>query len=73
MQIRPTPTAFRTGFVLMILAALIMSGCGNGTGDGLAVDDEAPDFALPAASGSIVSLDDYAGTPALLYFHMADG
>ena len=72
MRIRPKSTALRAAVVLMVLAALVMSGCG-GTGDGLAVGDEAPDFALPEASGATISLDDYAGAPALLYFHMADG
>lgn len=57
--------------VLLALAVSVLAGCG-GT-DGLAVGDSAPDFALPEASGSTVSLDDYAGGPALLYFHMADG
>lgn len=54
-----------------VLAVLVLTGCtGNG---GLTVGDNAPDFNLPEASGSSVSLDEYAGSPALLYFHMADG
>jgi hypothetical protein len=73
MRIWPNPTALRAAVVLIMLAALVMSGCGDRTGDGLAVGDEAPDFALPEALGATVSLDDYAGAPALLYFHMADG
>jgi hypothetical protein len=36
--------------------------------------DRAPDFRLPAAGGSEVSLDDYRGTrPVLLYFSMGPG
>jgi cytochrome oxidase Cu insertion factor (SCO1/SenC/PrrC family) len=36
--------------------------------------DRAPDFRLPAASGTEVSLDDYRGTrPVLLYFSMGPG
>jgi len=73
MRTRPKSTVLRAAVVLIVLAALVMSGCGDGTGDGLAVGDEAPDFALPEASGATISLDDYAGGPALLYFHMADG
>jgi cytochrome oxidase Cu insertion factor (SCO1/SenC/PrrC family) len=56
-----------------VLALLVLAGCGGATDDGLAVGADAPDFALPGAFGSTVSLDDYAGVPALLYFHMADG
>jgi len=57
---------------LAVLALVILAGCSDG-GDGLTVGDTAPNFSLPDASGSTVSLDDYAGAPALLYFHMADG
>ena len=73
MQLRHTPSAPRTIFVLMTLAVVVLAGCSDATDEGLAVGDAAPDFALPAASGSTVSLSDYAGAPALLYFHMADG
>ena len=73
MQLRQMPSRFRTTVSLMVVAVLILAGCSDGSGGGLAVGDEAPGFALPTASGSIVSLDDYSGTPALLYFHMADG
>jgi cytochrome oxidase Cu insertion factor (SCO1/SenC/PrrC family) len=59
--------------VLVVLVAVVLAGCGPAGGDGLAVGDDAPDFALPDSFGSTVSLDDYAGEPALLYFHMADG
>ena len=59
-------------WALVALVALVgLTGCGGATG--LDVGDPAPDFDLPDASRSTVSLDDYAGAPALLYFHMADG
>lgn len=61
-------------FVMVaFLALLVLSGCSGATSDGPALGDDAPDFSLPEAFGSTVSLDDYAGEPALLYFHMADG
>ena len=63
----------RTALILLTLAALTMTACGDGAADTLAVGDDAPDFTLPAASGTTVSLADYAGEPALLYFHMAEG
>jgi hypothetical protein len=72
MNLRQTPSILRAVLVLMLLSSLIMAGCGGAT-DGLAVGDRAPAFDLPTASGSTVALDDYAGGPALLYFHMADG
>jgi hypothetical protein len=55
------------------LALMLLTGCSEGSSAGLTVGDDAPDFALPASSGSTVALDDYSGAPALLYFHMADG
>ncbi len=73
MQLRHLPSALRTIFVLVTLAAVVLAGCSDATDEGLAVGDDAPDFVLQAASGSTVSLGDYAGAPALLYFHMADG
>ena len=57
-------------FVLVIV--MVLAGCGD-TPNGLSVGDPAPDFTLPDAAGSTVSLDVYSGAPALLYFHMADG
>jgi cytochrome oxidase Cu insertion factor (SCO1/SenC/PrrC family) len=59
--------------IVVLVVMVLLAGCSNGSDDGLAVGDNAPDFSLPEASGSIVSLDDYTGEPVLLYFHMADG
>jgi hypothetical protein len=72
MQVRYLPSALWTVLILTLLVTLVMAGCSDAN-DGLAVGDRAPEFALPTASGSTISLDDYAGGPALLYFHMADG
>ena len=58
--------------VATLITVLFLSAC-SGPGAGLAIGDEAPTFALPEASGSTVSLEDFAGTATLLYFHMADG
>ncbi len=72
----PEPSILRTVSRTLIVALIVMvllAGCSGGPGDGLAVGDHAPDFSLPDRSGSTVSLDDYAGEPVLLYFHMADG
>jgi hypothetical protein len=56
-----------------VFALVLLTGCGDTTDDGLSVGDDAPGFTLPEASGSTVTLNDFAGAPALLYFHMADG
>jgi len=71
MRRRLMAPTIRTALVLLIFGAL--AGCSDGSGDTLAVGDDAPGFTLPDASGSTVSLSDYGGQPALLYFHMADG
>ncbi len=65
----------RSAWILAVgdLALVLISGCSGTTDDGLSVGDDAPGFALPEASGSTVTLNDFAGAPALLYFHMADG
>lgn len=55
----------------VLVAVLLLSACAGN--QGLAVGDEAPGFSLPEASGATVSLEDFAGTATLLYFHMADG
>ena len=39
----------------------------------IAVGDNAPAFSLKSASGGTVSLSDYVGKPALLYFSMGPG
>jgi cytochrome oxidase Cu insertion factor (SCO1/SenC/PrrC family) len=73
MQSRLTRSSFPAVFVLLMAVALAMTGCSDASDGTLEVGDDAPDFTLPAASGSTVSLGDYAGEPVLLYFHMADG
>ena len=60
-------------FPVGVLALVLLAGCSGTTDDGLSVGDDAPGFALPEASGSTVTLNDFAEAPALLYFHMADG
>ncbi len=45
---------------------------GEGTSSSL-VGKTAPDFTLPAAGGSSVSLSDYKGKRVLLYFSMGPG
>jgi hypothetical protein len=57
---------------LLALLGLFLAACDSGNG-GVVVDAQAPDFSLPADDGSTVSLQDYAGQPVLLYFHMAMG
>ncbi len=53
--------------VLVLLLALAIAGCGG-------TDAEtAPGFSLESAGGATVALEDYSGTPVLLFFHMADG
>lgn len=59
--------------VVVLLTVLALAACTDREGEGLAVGDKAPGFSLPEASGSTVSLEDFAGTATLLYFHMADG
>ena len=56
-----------TVLLLILAMALAIGGCGDGD------TEVAPDFALENAIGGTVALDDYAGTPVLLFFHMADG
>lgn len=53
--------------LLVLLMAVAVAGCGDGGAEA------APDFDLENAIGEKVALDDYAGTPVLLFFHMADG
>ena len=73
MNRRYLPCTWQSIVVMVVLALVVLSGCSDANGDGLAVGDDAPSFSLPDSSGSTVALDDYAGRPALLYFHMADG
>jgi cytochrome oxidase Cu insertion factor (SCO1/SenC/PrrC family) len=60
-------------FSLLVITTIFLAACSAGATEGLAVGDLAPNFSLPAADGSSVSLTDYAGQPVLLYFHMAKG
>ena len=43
-----------------------------GGGEGLAVGERAPDFALPDANGDLVRLADFQGRPVVLYFYPRD-
>ena len=54
----------------VVILMLVLSACGSSE---LSEGDEAPDFTLPAADGSSVSLSDYQGEPVMLFFHMANG
>ncbi len=73
MRKRLIPSGLRAAVLLMMAIALLATGCSDATGESLTIGDDAPGFELPTASGATVSLDEYAGKPALLYFHMADG
>ena len=62
--------------ILVILAALVISGCGGSTittGNGTpaiapVVGARAPDFTLPTIAGSTVELDELRGQPVILNF-----
>lgn len=58
---------------LVVLLALALAACGGGEPEGMQTGAAAPDFSLPDVTGQTVSLSDYAGTPVLLFFHMAVG
>jgi cytochrome oxidase Cu insertion factor (SCO1/SenC/PrrC family) len=58
--------------IIILMFATMLSACSSLKTE-LSVGDIAPDFSLDAADGSLVSLQDYAGKPVLLYFHMALG
>jgi len=63
-----------TALLLVVAAACRQQG--EPTRDGhipVAVDEPAPGFTLPSASGATVSLSDYVGKPVLLYFSMGPG
>lgn len=53
--------------MLTLMLVVALTGCGGAT------EEAAPDFSMVNAIGGTVDLDDYAGDPVLLFFHMADG
>ena len=55
------------------VALLALAACGGSEPEGMQTGAAAPDFSLPDVTGQTVSLSDYAGTPVLLFFHMAVG
>jgi cytochrome oxidase Cu insertion factor (SCO1/SenC/PrrC family) len=59
-------------FSVLIVSVFLLAACGGSLQE-LLVGDTAPEFSLPAADGTKVSLSDYKGQPVLLYFHMAVG
>lgn len=65
----------RTGLLLSILilvGVVFLSACSQQKE--IAVGNNAPEFSLPSATGSTVSLSDFRDQrPVLLYFHMAMG
>ncbi len=64
------PLAF---LLLLALAACGSAGTPEAEPTGVQVGALAPDFSLPDVTGQTVSLSEYAGTPILLFFHMAVG
>jgi cytochrome oxidase Cu insertion factor (SCO1/SenC/PrrC family) len=68
----------RAWLAAIMLLPLLGVACSQGGTDadangGLVVEKPAPDFTLPSANGSKVSLSDYKGRPVLLYFSMGPG
>lgn len=58
--------------VIVALTSLLVGACAPQPE--IAVGEKAPEFSLPSAQGTTVSLSDYVGeTPVLLFFHMAVG
>jgi len=58
-------------FILLVVFASLLTACGSASRTTEA--SPAPDFDLPNALGSNVSLKDYEGRNVLLFFHMAVG
>lgn len=62
-----------------VLLAVVLTACeqaspgGEDAGGPIKVGEPAPNFSLPEAGGSDVSLSDYRGSPVLLYFSMGPG
>lgn len=70
------PKAWLAAIVLLPLLVAACTTDDGGQADssgGLAVEKPAPDFTLPSATGSKVSLSDFQGKPVLLYFSMGPG
>ncbi len=64
------------GWAAAAVLMLVLAGCGGPPqpGQELAVSDRAPDFTLPSADGTPVSLAGFRGTQSvLLYFSMGPG
>lgn len=55
-----------------MLLAVGIAGCTAVLGEADPAN-AAPDFELASVGGGTVALDDFAGKPVLLYFHMAVG
>lgn len=55
------------------LLTFLLAACGASASQGADGVRPAPDFTLPNALGGDVSLEEYAGQPVLLFFHMAVG
>jgi len=58
-------------FVFVVVLSALLSACGGS--NEASAKSSAPDFELPNALGSNVSLKDYEGRNVLLFFHMAVG
>lgn len=59
--------------ILFTLVSVLLAACQPAAPEGITPGADAPPFTLPAADGREVALADYAGTPVLLFFHMAMG
>ncbi len=70
------PKAWLAVIVLLPLVGIACTNDDAGqpdTSGGVAIEKPAPDFTLPSAQGSRVSLSDFKGKPVLLYFSMGPG
>jgi cytochrome oxidase Cu insertion factor (SCO1/SenC/PrrC family) len=56
-----------------LISALLTACSGGASAPASTEVRPAPDFTLPNALGGEVSLNDYAGEPVFLFFHMAVG
>lgn len=62
-----------TPYILSILVFLLVACGGTGSPPSGNGGRPAPEFDLPNALGGDVALQDFAGQPVLLFFHMAVG